>query len=217
MMMLAMPMAGMAEGLLPALGGTYQELFPAICAPEYDAIWIEACAKMVGEEAAEAAAAMLKTVCMGELYRLDAVAAFAANPEAMQFNCSFINGVVLFSFDGNTISGTDEAGETVFSHEYSYVGNDDRLGLDMAVYQSADADSGEFNHFLLVPDIPAETYHNEFRYSDNLDELNQRMTGKYAYWLGAGIPAENTEDYAAKAIALFCEENLADGEGEEAA
>lgn len=61
---------------------------------------------------------------------------------------------------------------------------------------------------MFAPDSPDETHHIEFRYGDNLDELNKMREGKYAYWLAAGIPTEGTDDYAAKAIQLFCEENV---------
>ena len=123
LMMATMAATGTAEttGILSELGGTYTELFPVICAPEYDGIWLEMCTEVVGAEQADATAKMLKNVCQGELYGEDAIAAFGANPEAMQFNCSFINGVAQFTIDGNIISGTDENGATVFSHIYTYV------------------------------------------------------------------------------------------------
>ena len=214
LMMATVATAGVAEstGILSELGGTYSELFPVICAPEYDSIWLEMCTEAVGAEYAEATAEMLKNACQGELYGEEAVAAFADDPEAMQFNCSFINGVKQFTIDGNTISGVDENGAAVFSHAYTYVGQDESMGADMAVYQTEDPDAGEFTYFLFAPDVPDETYHIEFRYGDDLAALNEMMTGKYGYWLAAGIPVENTAHYAEQSIRLFCEENLAQEE-----
>lgn len=210
LMVAMMATVGAAEpaGILDELGGTYIELFPVICAPEYDSIWLEVCKEVIGEEQAETTAQMLKNACQGELYGEEAVSAFADNPESVQFNCSFINSVAQFTIEGNKISGIDERGATVFSYTYTYKGQDASMGADMAVYQADDADAGEFTYFLFAPDVPDETFHIEFRYGDDLAALNERMTGKYGYWLAAGIPVENTAYYAEQSIRLFCEENL---------
>ena len=198
-----------SDDVLGKLGGTYKELFTEICAPAYDQVWLDACAKQVDATQVEAVAAMLKNACVGTLYGEEALVAYAEKPEEAQFNCFFINGVAQFTIEGNIITGVDKEGATVFTHAYNFVGLDDSFGMDMAVYESADADSGEFTYFLFAPDVPADTFHIEFRYGDDLEMLNKMMEGKYAYWLAAGIPVENTADYAEKAIQLFCEENLA--------
>lgn len=199
------------EEFLNKLKGSYVSFFDTVATAEYDQVWLDACIKFGGEENAEATAQALKSVCMGELYGEEAVAAFAGKePEEMQFNCSFLGGVEQFTFDGNTFSGVDKDGKTVFSHKYSYEGQNDSLGMDMAVYKSEDADSGEFTYFLLAPDTNEETFHIEFRYGSDLDALSQMMTGPYAYWLSAGVSATDTLEYATKAVNLFCEENLSE-------
>ena len=45
-----------ADQLLLDVNGTYDELFTVICAPDYDQLWLDDCAALVGEENAEAAA-----------------------------------------------------------------------------------------------------------------------------------------------------------------
>lgn len=205
-------LAQVPEDLLGKIKGTYVSLFDTVCAPEYDQVWLDACIKFGGEENAEATAQMLKTVCVGELYGEAAVAAYTGKEEQVQFNCSFLGGVEQFTFDGNTFSGVDKDGNTVFSHQYSYVEQNNGMGMDMAVYKTDDANAGEFTYFLLAPDSPDETFHIEFRYGSDLDALNQMRTGSYAYWLAAGIPATDTVEYGTKAVTLFCEENIPSAE-----
>lgn len=76
----------------------------------------------------------------GNLPVPEASSRISPNPQ----NCYFINGVAQFTVEGNTITGTDKDGATVFSHAYNYKGQDHTFGMDMAVYESADADSGDF-------------------------------------------------------------------------
>ena len=52
--------AAAAEKLLEDVSGTYEALFPVITSPEYDQIWLDSCAAVLGEEAAPAAAEALK-------------------------------------------------------------------------------------------------------------------------------------------------------------
>ena len=54
----------------------------------------------------------------------------------------------------------------------------------------------------------AETYHIEFRYGRDLEELQGYLVGPYAYWLSAGIDAEADADTIEDVIALFCLENM---------
>lgn len=44
----------------------------------------------------------------------------------------------------------DEEGNDVFSHSYHYVGMEETRGL--YIYESDDADSGEFTYFCIAPD-----------------------------------------------------------------
>ena len=136
--------------------------------------------------------------------------AFGANPESAQFDCLFVNGVAQITFDGNMISGTDEQGQTVFSHEYAYVSPLSLAGMTNGyLYETTDADAGEFRYFFMMPDTPESTYHLEFRYGSDVEALTQYAEGPYAYWLAAGFPADADAQMIENVITLFCEENLA--------
>ena len=206
-----------ADQLLTDVSGTYDELFAVICDPQYDQLWLDDCAAIVGEDMAPMCAEMLKAACTGTIYGEEAMAAYADAPEEASFDCYFIGGVQQFIFDGNTISGVNEAGETVFSHDYAYVQELSIAGmLDGYLYETADADAGEFRYFLLLPDTPGTTYHIEFRYGSDIDALTQYAEGPYAYWLAAGILADRDEAMVENVINLFATENL-EGMGEETA
>lgn len=197
------------DAFLLALEGSYDELFTVMCDPQYDQVWLDACAKAVGEEDAQAYADVLKAACVGELYGEAAIEAYADDPEAAQFNCFFLQGVAKITIAGNEISGVDESGNTVFSHEYRYVGDDELPGFtSFRVYESVDADAGEFTYFSFAPDTPAETFHIEFRYGSNREELTLLTEGPYAYWLAAGMLTPYTEQDVVDVIELFCGENL---------
>ena len=180
---------------------------------QYDQLWIDNCAAVVGEEAAAETAEALKSACMGTIYGQEAIDAYGDGSNGAQFDCYFINGVKQFTFDGNTVTGTDEAGNEVFSHEYAYV-QDLAIGPMPAgrLYKTEDADAGEFTYFLMLPDTPDSTYHIEFRYGSDNEALSQYNEGPYAYWLAAGIPADRDEALIQNVIELFCTENLAEEE-----
>ncbi len=206
-----------AEQLLEDVRGTYDELFTVICDPKYDQIWLDKCEAIVGADMAEMCADMLKSACTGNLYGEDAVKAYD-NPEEAQFDCYFINGVHQFVFDGSHISGLDENGNEVFSHEYAFV-KDFSLGgvMDGYLYETSDADAGEFQYFVMFPDTPSTTYHIEFRYGSDAEAMTLYDEGPLAYWLAAGIPADRDQQLIENVIQLFCEENLAGMEMEDAA
>ncbi len=209
--------AAEAEALLEAVKGTYEALFPVITAPEYDQLWLDPCVAALGEEAGPVAAEMLKSVCNGTIYGQEAVDVYGDGSQGMQFDCLFINGVDQITFDGTTISGTLE-GNAVFSHEYAYVGPLSLGGMmDGYLYETADEDAGEFRYFFMMPDTPATTYHLEFRYGSDVDALMQYAEGPYAYWLAAGFPVDADEEMIRNVITLFCEENLAEMQEEDAA
>lgn len=67
----------------------------------------------------------------------------------------------------------DEEGNDVFSHSYHYVGMEETRGL--YIYESDDADSGEFTYFCIAPDTMKTTWHIEFRYGSDLDALENMM------------------------------------------
>lgn len=195
------------EDFIKELAGTYEPLFPVICAPAYDEYWLERCTEYGGAENAQASADMLKSACTATVYGQEAVDAYAAAPDSARFNCDFIQGVAQITFDGDKISGVDADGKEVFAHTYRFVGMNEDFGAYQ--YESADADSGEFAYFLLFPDTPAETFHAEFRYGSDLEALGEFRTGPYAYWLVGAILADHDEAMAKSAIDLFCKENLA--------
>ena len=220
----AFGMAEMADGaeeaakLLEDVKGTYEPLFPVITKPEYDQIWLDPCIAALGEEAGPQMAEMLKAACNGTIYGQEAVDAFGDGSNGAQFDCVFINGVSTITFDGAAISGADENGNQVFSHEYAYAGKLSLSGLmEGYLFETADESAGEFKYFYMMSDTPATTYHLEFRYGSNTDDLSKYNEGSYAYWLAAGFPVDADEELIKNVITLFCEENLAEEQAEGAA
>ena len=207
-----------AAELLENIKGTYEPLFPVITKPEYDQIWLDPCVKAMGEEAAPMAAEMLKAACNGTIYGQEAIDTYGDGSNGLQFDCLFINGVSTITFDGSRISGADENGAEVFSHEYAYTGKLALAGMmEGYLYETADENAGEFRYFYMMPDTPATTYHLEFRYGSDTDNLAKYNEGPYAYWLAAGFPVDADEAMIRNVITLFCEENLAEEEAEDAA
>lgn len=193
-----------ASALLDKLSGSYEELWPVMLESKYDDIWTEACTKIVGKDKAENAVEKLKAACTGTLIGQKAVDTYGK--EGGPFNCAFTGDVEQFTFSGNTISGVDKKGKAVFTHTYHYVGYDKDSGFYEFV--SDDKDSGQFTYFVLAPDTPATTYHIEFRYGSDLKDLVEFQTGKYAYWMAAGVTIGSHDSLAKSAIGLFCTENL---------
>ena len=207
-----------AAAFMDSIKGTYEPLFPVITNPEYDQIWLDPCVAALGEEAAPAVVDMLKNACNGTIYGQEAIDVFGDGSNGAQFDCLFINGVSRITFDGMTVSGVDDKGETVFSHEYTYGGHLSLAGLmDGYLFETADEDAGEFRYFYMMPDTPASTYHLEFRYGSNTEDLAKYNEGPYAYWLAAGFPVDADEDMIRNVITLFCEENLTEEQTEDAA
>ena len=224
MMTTAFGMAETADGsaealeLMENIKGTYEPLFPVITAAEYDDIWAKPCVEALGEENGAAMAEMMKTYCAGTIYGQEAVDTYGDGSNGMQFACGFINGVSTITFDGLTISGADSEGKAVFSHEYAYVSKLSLSGaMEGYLFETADADAGEFKYFYMMPDTPATTYHLEFRYGSNADDLAKMLEGPYAYWLAAGFPVDADAELINKVITLYCEENLTEEQAEDAA
>ena len=210
--------AAAAEKLLEDVSGTYDALFPVITSPDYDQIWLDSCAAVLGDEAAPAAAEALKAACNGTIYGQEAIDAYGDGSNGAQFDCLFINGPAQIVFEGKKISGLDETGATVFSHEYSFVEPASIAGMmNGYLYRTEDADAGEFEYFFLLPDTPDTTFHTEFRYGSDPEALMLYNDGPYAYWLAAGIPADRDEQMVQNVIELFCTENLAEMSEEAAA
>ena len=200
-----------AAALLEAVKGTYEALFPVITDPQYDEIWLAPCVEMMGDEMGPTVAELLKAACNGTIYGQEAIDAYGDGSNGAQFDCLLINGVSNITFDGNQISGVNENGETVFSHAYAYAGKLSLGGMmEGYLYETADEDAGEFRYFFMMPDTPATTYHLEFRYGSNVDDLTKYNDGPYAYWLAAGFPVDADEAMTEDVIDLFCDENLAE-------
>ena len=197
-----------AEQLLMDLTGSYQELWPVILDSQYDPLWLDDCAALVGEENAQAAYEKLSSMVTGTIYGEEAVQAYAYGGGV--YDCYFTEGLVTLEFDGETsvIKGYDAEGNELFSHAYHYVGMEEVRGL--YVYKSDDADSGEFTYFCIAPDTSATTYHIEFRYGSVLDALGQYDAGNYAYWLAAGISTDYDQAMIENCSELFCTENLSE-------
>ncbi|MDO4306828.1 MAG: hypothetical protein Q4C77_08335 [Eubacteriales bacterium] len=195
-----------AEQLLLDLEGTYQELWPVVLADEYKQLWLDDSVELVGKENAESAVDMMASMVTGTLTGEDAVAAYQDG--SMAYCCAFLQDVEQFTFDGTTISGVDADGNELFSHSYHYVGMEEIRGL--YIYESDDADSGEFTYFCMAPDTMDTTWHIEFRYGSDLDALGQYDAGTYAYWLASGISVDYTQEDIENCIQLFCTENLSE-------
>lgn len=195
-----------ANQLLSDLKGTYQELWPVILADEYNQIWLDESAKLVGEENAEAAVDKMKSMVTGTLTSEEAVNTYKDGN--MAYCCEFLENVDKLTFDGTSISGKDKDGNELFNHSYRYIGMEEIRGL--YIYQSDDENSGEFTYFCIAPDTMSTTWHIELRYGSDLDNLKKYDSGKYAYWLGSGISDSCTQEDIKNCIKLFCEENLSE-------
>ena len=194
------------DEFLSEIQGSFIELFPELSKEEYHDAWVEAVEPLVGEDAAEDTIAYLLNVCMGSLYGEEAIAKYETDPESMQFNCYYIGGVAMMTVEGNTITGVDADGNVVFSHSYSPVDLENENGF--LFYQSDDADAGQFTYFAFSPDTMEETFHLEFRYAEDLDDLQSWFEGSYAYWNVGAIAKDYTEEEILNAINLFATENL---------
>ena len=200
---LSMGFAGNAEEAqqdeyLSQIQGSYVELFPELSRDENRATWEKYAAEYVDADAVADSVDYLLWMCTGDKYGQEAIDAFTEDPDSMQFDGYFLGDVAEFTVDGNTISGIDAGGNEVFSHAYKAM---DMKNEDFLFYESEDADSGMFTYFAFSPDTPESTYHLEFRYADNTDDLQSWFEGNY------------DETMMDNCLKLFCSENLG-GEGE---
>ena len=197
-----------ADQLLSDLKGTYQELWPVILADEYDQLWLDDSASIVGEDNAQAAVEKMSSMVTGTVTGEEAVETY--KDRNMAYDCEFLQNIDRFTFDGTTISGVDENGNDIFSHSYHYVGMEETRGL--YIYESDDADSGEFTYFAFSPDTMETTYHLEFRYAEDLSDLQSWFEGNYAYWNAAAIAEDYDQATMKNVIELFTTENLSAAE-----
>lgn len=197
-----------AAQLLSNLSGSYQELFPVLFEGQYDQLWIDDSAAVVGAADAPSTAEMLKGSVGGSIWGNKAIEAYGE--EGGPFYCGWLGSLSELTIDGDTmeISGTDAAGKELFSSTYHFRG----MAGDLYVFESDDATAGDFAYFAFLPDTPDSTYHIEFRYGSNDADFGEWMAGEYAYWMAAGIPTDYTQALIEDCIKLFCDENLAEAE-----
>ena len=98
----------------------------------------------------------------------------------------------------------------VFSHTYHKLDEENENGF--LFYQSDDADSGDFTYFAFSPDTMETTYHLEFRYAEDLSDLQSWFEGNYAYWNAAAIAVDYDQETMKNVIELFVTENLTEAE-----
>ena len=212
------------NGILPLVAGedgtTYANLFEIILDEDCYPIWYDYCAAVVGEENAADTVAFMQGYISSDLYGEEAIQVFGDGQNGMAFDCFYINDAASFTFDGDTITTTrtDGSSET-HTYEYlgqysigegetmEYFGEEISVAFPCYVYKSTD-DAGEFTYFFLRDDTMEETYHIEFRYGSDLEDLQGYFVGPYAYWLSAGFDADADEATLEKVIALFCLENM---------
>lgn len=182
-------------------GYSFTQLFEGgLFNKDYDKYWHDYCAVIVGEDNANAVVSKMKSSVNATTYGNNAVA------NQQSFYCGFTNGLYKISFDGTKISGTDTAGNELFSHQYKYIGFD--KNTKMYEFESLDENSGEFSYFTMWSDTPSTTGHIEFRYGSNLKALTNLYAGEYGYWMGAGLSDTATEQDIENVVALFCLENM---------
>lgn len=200
-------------------GTTYANLFTVILDSQYDDLWLSKAAAIVGKDAAQENVDYLKSFISADIYGEEAVEAYK-DAGYFMFDCWYLADVDTFTFDGNTVTTklTDGSEQT---HTYEYLGSY-QLGegemmtyggetfdasFPVDVYKTAD-DAGEFTYFLFRDDTMQTTWHIEFRYGSDLDQLLKYMEGPYAYWLSAGIDADASPETIDSVIDLFVSENL---------
>lgn len=218
MAMLCAPSFAETDKRLEALQGSYIELFPEFAKDEFHDYWIQCISAYVDDpEMAEMFYQMLVGSCMGKLKGQEAIDAYTADPDSIVFDCFFTDGIAELKIEGDVISGFDADGNTVFSHAYSYtedipmnVGGMTFDGMNFHIYK-ADSEGDAFTYFAFADDTPADTYHLEFRYGANLENIGAYYEGEYAYWLAAAIPANYAESSMMQdCIKLFVDENMAE-------
>lgn len=177
--------------------------------PKWDAFWFSECEKAVGAEAAQATAEALKSSMSGTLTGEAVTERFGDGTDGwqngFQFNCDFKQGVSRFVFDGKGgIKGLDASGNELFSHEYVF--DSYNADYDFYFFKSKDGNQDEFSCFAMRSDTPASTHHIEFRYGTDIESLLEFCTGKYAYWMAAGVLVDSDKEQQ-ESIRIFVEEN----------
>lgn len=220
----ASPITEADTGILSAIAGengtTYVNLFDLILDTGYNEVWTDYIGAVVGEENALGTADFMKGYISADVYGEAAIEAYGDRSNGMAFDCFYIGGVDSFTMEGDTITANLKDG-TSETHTYKYIGQynvgegetmvyngqEISVAFPCDVYQSTD-EAGEFNYFFFRDDTMEETYHIEFRYGKDLEELQGYFVGPYAYWLAAGFDIAAEAQTQEKVIALFCLENM---------
>lgn len=202
---------------------TYKGLFaPTILKSDCDSIWLKYITPLMGSEKAEETAKMLKSSISGPTYGKN-----LSDEQKAQglFNCELHPEDTLLTFAVTDGKYTLSDGTNTYSYEYlgiSHMGKNDDWhsffpnsfpegtthSFDCAVYKANEGNAGKYKYVLLCPDTPEETYHIEFRYGSNINDLQSALNGEYAFWLAAGIPNDADSTMIENVIKLFVEENL---------
>lgn len=202
---------------------TYKGLFaPTILKADYDSLWLKYITSLIGSEKAEETAKMLKASISGPTYGKNLSDEQKANG---LFNCELHPEDSRLTFAVTDGKYTLSDGTNTYTYEYlgiSHMGKSDdwhaffpnqvpegvTRSFDCAVYKAKEEKAGEYKYVLLCPDTPEETYHIEFRYGSNINDLQSALNGEYAFWLAAGIPSDADSTMIENVIKLFVEENL---------
>lgn len=84
-----------ADQLLSDLKGTYQELWPVILADEYDQLWLDDSASIVGEDNAQAAVEKMSSMVTGTVTGEEAVETY--KDRNMAYDCEFLQNIDRFA------------------------------------------------------------------------------------------------------------------------
>ena len=119
--------------------------------------------------------------------------------EALKQDCAHCRGCALADTRTNVVFG--DGAETA---EIMLIGE--------GPGQHEDENSGQFTYFAFSPDTMETTYHLEFRYAEDLSDLQSWFEGNYAYWNAAAIAEDYDQATMENVIELFATENLSEAE-----
>ena len=129
--------------------------------------------------------------------------------------CMLGMAVSMFAGMGVSVNASEETDEYLAEIQGDYVElfpelakEENRATWEKYTAEYVDEDAGMFQYFAFSPDTPETTYHLEFRYADNTDDLQNWFEGNYAYWNAAAISKDYDEEMMDNCIELFCSENL---------
>ncbi|MBQ9067443.1 MAG: hypothetical protein IJ131_00050 [Eggerthellaceae bacterium] len=220
------PASAPTDEFLAQIQGSFVPLFDVMGDEANKQVWYDQFRTQLGVED-EATAEMLRQTIISmftaEAYGEDALKLVAEDPTYSLFHCGFTEGIATITIQGNTISGTDAAGNRVFSHDYVPVeaakydfGEEMNAAYSsyyteeewptMYVYEAADATDG-FKYFAFCGDTPAETFHIEFRYAPVREDIGAFYAGPCAYFMPSGFPADADGKMVEDVIGLFVQEN----------